>query len=82
MKKLKRWGVVVPAMQGCGGPAPALGKAVLWVAHFDSSPVAGSYQTDEAQQVGECPRHVGGVVTTGKVPSTDLLAQNRGKGGG
>lgn len=48
-----------------------LGEAVLWVAHFDSPPVAGSYQTDEAQQIGERPGHVGGVVTSGKVPSTN-----------
>lgn len=50
---------------------PTLGKAVLRVADFDSAPVAGSYQTDEAQQVGECPGYIGGVVTTGKAPSTN-----------
>lgn len=49
----------------------ALGETVLWVADFDGAPVAGSYQADEAQQVGERPGHVGGVVATGKVPSTD-----------
>lgn len=50
---------------------PALGEAVFRVADFDGPPVAGSYQTDEAQQVGERPGDVGGVVATGKVPSTD-----------
>lgn len=50
---------------------PVLSKAILWVADFDGSPVAGSYQTDEAQQVGESPGHIGGIVPTGKVPSTD-----------
>lgn len=48
---------------------PALGEAVLRVADFDGAPVAGSYQTDETQQVGQRPGHVGGVVTIGKVPS-------------
>ncbi len=51
---------------------PALGKAVLRVADFDGAPVAGSYQTDEAQQVGECPGDVGGIVATGKASSTNL----------
>lgn len=57
--------------------APALGEAVLRVADFDGAPVAGSYQADEAQQVGEGPGHVGGVVTTRKVPSTDLRIRRR-----
>lgn len=57
---------------------PTLGKAILRVADFDRSPVAGSYQTDEAKQVGECPGHIGGIVTTGKVPSTNLATQKRG----
>lgn len=74
MKKLKVW-FVLPAVQGRAGPQPALGEAVLWVADFDGTPVAGSYQTDEAQQVGECPGDVGGVVTTGKAPSTNLLTK-------
>lgn len=73
-KKLKVW-FVLPAVQGRAGPQPALGEAVLWVADFDGTPVAGSYQTDEAQQVGECPGDVGGVVTTGKAPSTNLLTK-------
>lgn len=60
---------------GRAGPGPALGEAVLWVADFDGTPVAGSYQTDEAQQVGECPGDVGGVVTTGKAPGTNLLTK-------
>lgn len=60
-----------------GGIEPALGKAVLRVADFDGAPVAGSYQADEAQQVGEGPGHVGGVVTTRKVPSTDLRIRRR-----
>lgn len=49
-----------------------LGEAILWVAHFDSPPVAGTYQTDEAQQIGKCPGHVGGIVTSGEVPSANL----------
>lgn len=56
---------------------PTLGEAILRVADFNSTPVAGSYQTDETQQVGERPGHVGGVVTTGKVPSTNLLIRRR-----
>lgn len=50
---------------------PALGEAVLRVADFDRTPVAGSYQTDEAQQVGERPGDVGGVVATGEAPSAN-----------
>lgn len=50
----------------------ALGEAVLRVAHFDSAPVARPYQADETQQVGESPGHIGGIVSTGKVPSTNL----------
>lgn len=72
-KKLKVW-FVFPAAQGRAVPScaeSALGEAILWVADFDSTPVAGSYQTDETQQVGERPGHVGGVVTIGKVPSTN-----------
>lgn len=53
----------------------SLGEAVLRVADFDSSPVAGSYQTDEAQQVGKCPGHIGGVVTAGKTSSPDLTME-------
>lgn len=49
----------------------ALGEAVLRVAHFDSAPVARPYQADETQQVGESPGHIGGIVSTGKVPSTN-----------
>lgn len=74
------WGLFFQPSQGCCVCVcvePRLGEAVLRVADFDSTPVAGSYQTDEAQQVGERPGHVGGIVTTGKVPSTDLLAQSR-----
>lgn len=54
------------------GAALALGEAVLRVADFDGAPVTSSYQTDEAQQVGERPGHVGGIVTTGKSPSAHL----------
>lgn len=50
---------------------PDLGKAVFRVADFDSPPVASSYQTDETQQVGERPGHVGGVVTSGKASRTN-----------
>lgn len=53
----------------------ALGEAVLGVADFDGAPVAGSYQADQAQQVGQGPRHVGGVVTTGESPSSNLKAE-------
>ena len=59
------------------GSCPLLGEAVLRVADFDGAPVAGSYQTDEAQQVGEPPGHVDGVVTIGKVPSTNLLVEEK-----
>lgn len=55
----------------------SLGEAVLRVADFDGSPVAGSYQTDEAQQVGECPGHVGGIVTAGKTSSSDLTMEKK-----
>lgn len=59
-----------------GSPScAALGEAVLWVADFDGAPVAGSYQADEAQQVGEGPRHIGGVVTTRESPSTNLVEE-------
>lgn len=57
----------------------ALGEAVLWVADFDGTPVAGSYQADEAQQVGERPGYIGGIVTTCKAPSTNLFIQRRGR---
>lgn len=61
-----------------GSPScAALGEAVLRVADFDGAPVAGSYQADEAQQVGECPRHIGGVVATRESPSTNLSVQRR-----
>lgn len=73
------WAVFFSAMQGC--VVSRLGEAVFWVADFDSTPVASSYQTDETQQVGKRPGHVGGIVTTGKVPSTDLLTKNREKKG-
>lgn len=73
--KIKEW-FVLPAGRGSAS-CPALGEAVLGVADFDCAPVAGSYQTDEAQQVGERPRHVGGVVTARKAPSTYLLIQRR-----
>lgn len=72
MKKKKTKCVVCSSSHA--GPShaePALGEAVLRVADFDSTPVAGSYQTDEAQQVGECPGHVGGVVATGEAPSAN-----------
>lgn len=55
----------------------ALGEAVLRVADFDGAPVAGSYQADEAQQVGEGPRHIGGVVATRESPSANLRAEER-----
>lgn len=59
-----------------GSPSfAALGEAVLWVADFDGAPVAGSYQADQAQQVGQGPRHVGGVVTTRESPSSNLKAE-------
>lgn len=61
----------------CSSSRAALGKAVLRVADFDGAPVAGSYQTDETQQVGEGPGHVGGVVAARKVPSTNLLVKRR-----
>lgn len=72
MKKKKQpnsGGVCCSSRAGLCRDVPTLGEAVLWVADFDGPPVAGSYQTDEAQQVGERPGHVGGVVATGKVPS-------------
>lgn len=61
----------------CSPSCAALGEAVLWVADFDGAPVAGSYQADEAQQVGEGPRHIGGVVATRESPSTNLTAEQR-----
>lgn len=64
-------GVCSSSRTGLCHNVPMLGKAVLRVADFDSTPVAGSYQADEAQQVGERPGHVGGVITTGKVPSSN-----------
>lgn len=64
-------GVCSSSRAGLCRAEPALGEAILRVADLDSTPVAGSYQTDEAQQVGECPGHIGGVVTTGEVPSTN-----------
>lgn len=78
MKKLNV-GFLLPSHAGLCCVVFRLGKAVFWVADFDGTPVAGSYQADEAQQVGESPGHVGGVVTIGKVPSTDLLTNNREK---
>lgn len=78
-KKKTKSGVCFSSRAGPSHAEPALGEAVLRVADFDGAPVAGSYQTDEAQQVGECPGHVGGVVTTGKVPSPDLSTQRRGR---
>lgn len=57
--------------QLCGCVLPVLGEAVLWVADFDGPPVTGSYQADEAQQVGKRPGHIGGIVLAGKVPSTN-----------
>lgn len=71
---------IVVCSSSCAGPChvkPALGEAVLWVADFDSTPVAGSYQADEAQQVGKRPGYICGVVTTCKAPSTNLLIQRR-----
>lgn len=70
-KKNYTGGVCSSSRAGLCRDVPTLGEAVLRVADFDGSPVAGSYQTDEAQQVGERPGHIGGVVATGKVPSTD-----------
>lgn len=73
--KRKNSGTVV------GSPScAALGEAVLWVADFDGAPVAGPYQADEAQQVGECPRHIGGVVATRESPSTNLSGSGQGQG--
>lgn len=78
-KKMKKLhvGFLLLSRAGLRCVVSRLSEAVFWVADFDSTPVAGSYQADEAQQVGERPGHIGGVVTTGKVPSTDLLTQNR-----
>lgn len=62
-----------------GSPScAALGEAVLRVADFDGAPVAGPDQADEAQQVGEGPRHIGGVVATGESPSTNLSGPGSG----
>lgn len=76
IKMKKNESVVCPS--SCAGPGrteATLGEAVLWVADFDSAPVAGSYQADEAQQVGKCPRYIGGVVATCKAPSANLSIQ-------
>lgn len=62
-------GVIIPMFwTGSASMSGArLGEAVFWIADFDGAPVAGSYQADETQQVGERPGHVGGVVATGEV---------------
>lgn len=64
-------------MVGSPSRAAALGEAVLRVADFDGAPVAGSYQADEAQQVGESPRHIGGVVATRESTRPNLPVQRR-----
>lgn len=72
---MKKCGFVLPASQA----RRPLGKAVLRVAHFDGAPVAGSYQADEAQQVGEGPGYIGGVVATCEAPGADLVTQRTGR---
>lgn len=53
-----------------------LSEAILRVADLNGTPVACSHQTYDAHQVGQRPRHVRGVVATGKVPSAHLLETN------
>lgn len=47
-------------------------KGVLWIANFNSSPVAGPYQTDKTQEICEGPGHVRSMVTPSKVLSAHL----------
>lgn len=51
-------------------------KGVLWIADFNHSPIAGSYQTDETQEIREGPGHVSSVVTPGEVLSAHLRGKN------
>ena len=64
-------------MQGCARPGVScgtiLGKAVLWIADFDGTPIACPYQTDETDQVSHRPGNVHRIIATGKVSGAHLL---------